>query len=667
MGAHFKSSLYEFERMACDEIVGALTRGSADEGFFANINKQTDAWVSEVCMLKEVCCQLQKEESDSGEWCILLEYPLLRLEKCIDVILLANSLIFVIEFKVGSNTYDSADARQVEDYALALRDFHLQSLGQKIIPVLCSTKADEIDNSESADGDLVCSVKCANSLNLGDIILNEYRKNHKSGASRINPELWDKSRYEPVPTIIEAAQLLYAGHKVSDIARATADVKNLSETTDRLVEIIEQAQSFKKRAICFVTGVPGSGKTLTGLNAVHSPKFQGKDRNAGTFLSGNRPLVEVVREALILDHRRREKVPRKEAERKAHTQIQHIVNYLKEYLKHNPDEPPYEHAIVFDEAQRAWDARQGERMFGRDASEPELILRIMQRHEDWSVIIALVGGGQEINTGEAGLAEWGRALMKYPDWEIFVSPEVLEGGDSVSGSLLFQGDIPENLQIHRDHLLHLPVSIRSYRSEKVPMWVNAVLDGNAGKAREVVEDLRRYPVVLTRSLENARSWLRSQTRGNRRSGLIASSGSRRLIAHGLPVYGVQDMDVIKHWYLRPRGDVRSSYMLEVAINEYACQGLELDFVGMCWGGDFTRDLKGNGWNLRKFHGNRWLNIHKESTRAFLVNTYRVLLTRAREGLVIWVPSGAKKDPTRSPRLLDETAEYLIKCGVPRID
>jgi len=349
------------------------------------------------------------------------------------------------------------------------------------------------------------------------------------------------------------------------------------------------------------------------------------------------------------------------------------MNYLEEYITEHPDRPPHEHVIVFDEAQRAWDAEYGRRKFNRAASEPELFLEIMGRHHDWSVIIALVGGGQEINTGEGGLAEWGAALQKRANensdnqWEVYAAPQVVSGGQETVGQRLFSDDVSYEGLIDVDRQLHLPVSVRAYKCEAVTNWVNEVITGNSDQAFKIAREVEDFPIFLTRSLNTARTWLKRNERGTRRCGLVASSGARRLRAEGLGVsLSAMELDAVKHWYLQARGDIRSSCALEVTANEYTCQGLELDYVGVCWGGDMLWVNTTQQWKFRKLIGGSWSNVRRVEAQNFNSNTYRVLMTRARLGMVIWVPEGEKEDPTRDPIGFNETARFLTECGATLI-
>ncbi len=433
---------------------------------------------------------------------------------------------------------------------------------------------------------------------------------------------------------------------------------------------MDEARERGRRVLIFVTGVPGSGKTLTGLQVVHGAIESGVETDDDiVYLSGNTPLVTVLREALARDKYRRagqagEDVRIGELRSAMRTKIQHIIDYLQEYLVNDTSRAPAEHVVVFDEAQRAWDAKFGEQRFERPASEPQLLIEIMTRHPNWCALVCLVGGGQEINTGENGMAEWGQALRNVPsdvakEWTVMGPEEVVLGGETTGG--LGLGQLPTEVEVVNEDALRLTVPMRSFRSPAVSGWVRAVIDGDAALAASEAARLSEYPIVVTRSLGAARHWLKMKARGERRCGLLSSSGARRLRAEGMGVtLNATDGIKIAQWYLNPPDDVRSSFALEVMANEYTSQGLELDFCGICWGGDFLWDS--DGWSLKSFRGNRWDNVSKPDRRRFVRNSYRVLLTRAREGIVIWVPRGSSADATRAPGRLDGTFQMLLACG-----
>jgi len=459
-----------------------------------------------------------------------------------------------------------------------------------------------------------------------------------------------------VPTIVEAATMLFARNGVGDIAAARANATNLTRTAEAIAGQIERARVDQAKTVVFVTGIPGAGKTLCGLNAVFGPARQ----DGAAFLTGNTPLVEVLREALIRDAVVRGECGRSEAQRRTKAALQNVHRFLEDNATAATKQPP-ERLIVFDEAQRAWDeakARVGtqNKRSTLTQSEPAHTLEIMGRREGWSVIVALIGNGQEINTGEAGLAEWGRVIAANPAWRAAAAPRVLEASDAVQR--LASGP---QAWLALDPDLDLTVPIRSVRDSAGAGWVAAVLDGDAAAARRIAADSRALPFLLTRDLVAMRQAMRALARGQRRAGLVRSAGARRLRADGL---GAEvTVDEVPNWFLNSWPDIRASDALEAAATEYACQGLELDVVGVAWGGDFIRT--GDAWRARRFAGHRWQRA--EAYAAFTRNTYRVLLTRARYETIIWVPRGSPADDpffdaTRPAAEMDAVAAFLQGCG-----
>lgn len=668
MAAYFSSSAESFIRVSAEEISAELHAKYAADGFSSQYTTQTEAWNVTIPRLQEELRTLLQLYPETADWRILLEYPLYRLRRRIDVLVLSPAAIVVVELKVGESKFRSVDRRQVEEYALDLRDFHAASAGINLIPVLWCTEASSTSSAPTIRPGEVSDVCLIGKLGLASF-LHQVRNVEPRTPYEIRE--WEAGQYRPVPTVVDAATTLFAGHGVREIAQA--DATNLAASANRIVQIIQETKRNGARSLIFLAGVPGSGKTLAGLQVVHSAVESGvEDRGDIVYLSGNTPLVVVLREALARDEAARRKANGKkgrlaQARNSVRTRIQHIIDFLREYLTSDDGSSPHEHVIVFDEAQRAWDEDYGRKKFGRPYSEPRLLLEIMGRHPDWCSIVALVGGGQEINAGENGIAEWGKALRELdPDeqekWRVYGPPNFLEGSEATAK--LGVGNLSGVKSIDVDQDLELTVPLRSFRSPLLSQWVSAVLEGDAGKAAELAGSLGDYPIILVRSLDLIRKWLKDSGRGKRRFGLVASSGAKRLRADGLGVtLNATDGSDIAQWYLNDRGDVRSSFALEVPANEYTTQGLELDFVGLCWGGDLI--WSGDFWQYRQFRGNGWASVNGDRQR-FVHNSYRVLMTRGREGLVVWVPAGSKEDPTREPRLFDDTAQFLLACGAQQL-
>ena len=483
----------------------------------------------------------------------------------------------------------------------------------------------------------------------------------------VSAAIWLEAPYHPTPTIVEAARSLYAQHSVEAIARFDAGAQNLRITSGRVEELADTAKRTSRKIICFVTGVPGAGKTLVGLNVA----TRRRDRDAPThavFLSGNGPLVAVLREALTRDDFKRRKA-KKEKVRKSKIAesvkafIQNVHHFRDDAL--NDERPPIEHVVIFDEAQRAWNRQQTanfmQRKKGRsgfDMSEAEFLISYMDRHADWALIVCLVGGGQEINIGEAGIDSWLEALStRFPEWETYISDQLHDSEYGAGAALERLRDRPHSTF---DKALHLAVSMRSFRAENVSAFVKALLDRERDAAKAHLKELgSRFPIVVTRDLGKAKAWVKSQARGSERFGLVASSKAERLKPHAIDIrVAVNPV----HWFLNEKDDTRSSYYLEDAATEFQVQGLELDWVCISWDGDLRST--GRGWSYHDFKGKRWCNIKKLENRDYLTNAYRVLLTRARQGMVIFVPPGNPEDPTRLSDFYDPTYSYLVDLGVP---
>ncbi len=625
-------------------ILGTL----ADRHEFGLEDQQKFAWKAQIDLLKQTLSNI------SGY--VFFEFSIPRMGKRVDVILVTKGIIFVIEFKVGEINYPAYALEQVMDYALDLKNFHETSHKHPIVPILVATEACTISNSLKVYPDNIYEPIMANATTLG-IVLQDCLQNISS--TSLDPLAWEGGRYKPTPTIIEAAQALYRNHNVHEITRSDAGTINLKDTSDTIDRIIEQTKQNHQKAICFITGVPGAGKTLAGLNIANRRLLHGLDEHA-VFLSGNGPLVIVLREALIRDdiakgHKR------KDAARKAETFIQNIHQFRDEYI--NNQSAPLERVVVFDEAQRAWTREKAANFMKRKRgqlnfamSEPEFLISVMDRHSDWAVIICLIGGGQEIHTGEAGLTEWFYALQKqFQHWQVYVSQQITDMEYLAEKK---PSDLLPASQLMIEDQLHLAVSIRSFRSEKVSALVKALLDCNLVTAQALYNQVAKsYPISLTHNLQQARLWVRQRARGGERFGLLASSGAARLRSDGIFVNS--DIEV-EHWFLDNRQDVRSSFALEGIATEFDIQGLELDWTIVAWDADLR--YRDGFWDYKAFKGSKWQTVGDVTRQLYLKNSYRVLLTRARQGMIIFIPIGDEADATRLPSFYNGTFEYLCNIG-----
>lgn len=655
--AYYAASVGVFLTHHDDTILAALTNASS----FAIEPAQRDAWNAQIKVMRHAV-----EGWDAGDL-IAFEFAVPRMGKRIDVLVVAGGVVYVLEFKVGDVAFTADALNQVWDYALDLKNFHSTSHAATIVPILIATRAKDagLQAVIASDHDRVVRPLRASSATLACVMRSVA---DWCNGPAIDVNAWAKGRYTPTPTIIEAARALYGGHSVEEISRNEAEAINLTQTTGTIERVIREARNGGHKAICFVTGVPGAGKTRVGLD-IATRHFDKSSELYSVFLSGNGPLVSILCEALARDKVERgratgQTVTIGAARSEVKAFIQNVHHFRDECLRDGA-QPPVEHVALFDEAQRAWNLDQTALFMRRKKkhadfamSEPAFLISCMDRHKDWAVIVCLVGGGQEINTGEAGIGEWLRAIRAdFPHWHVHLSPHLTDSEYAAGAALRVLEGHP-NVQTHAS--LHLSVSMRSFRAEHVSGWVKAVLDVDrvaAGAAWASIQE--RYPIVLTRDLVTAKQWLRSRTRGTERFGMVVSSQAQRLKPEAIDVRA--DINPV-HWFLHPREDVRSSYYLEDAATEFHVQGLELDWACVVWDGDLR--FSSFGWEHWGFRGDRWQRIRKADRQSYLTNAYRVLLTRARQGMVIVVPRGDASDPTRKPEMYQTTFEYLCEMGVP---
>ena len=440
--------------------------------------------------------------------------------------------------------------------------------------------------------------------------------------------------------------------------------------------IIKYSRENHKKSIVFVTGVPGAGKTLVGLKLA-TELYNSETEDDAVFLSGNQPLVTVLQEALSRDKVQQEaengnKISKDFAKKEVKKFIQ-IIHHYRDYYVGN-DVCPYERIAIFDESQRAWTKDEISSFMARKKgiknfvySEPEFLISTMDRWNDWAVIVCLVGGGQEINKGEAGLPEWFDSLRRsFSHWDVYVAKN-LDDSEYLRGRKW--ADLVKNLNVHIDEGLHLATSIRSFRSENVSLLVKYLLDNESEKARTVYSRLKdKYPIAITRDLEKAKEWAKLQARGNERYGLFASSSAARLKPYG--IYYAKDRNSIspENWFLNSKEDIRSSYFMESVASEFETQGLEVDYALIAWDADLR--IENNEWAFYQMSNRlsppNWSRIHSENNRLYLKNAYRVLLTRARQGFIIYVPFGSGEDVTRKPCFYDQTYNYLKQIGIKEI-
>ena len=684
--AYYSATQSEFLAADPDSILGSLTRSHP----FSLEDLQRNAWISQIEILQSQLLTLP----DSF---VAFEYAIPRMGKRVDVVIIHSGVVFVLEFKVGEKKHTQHALVQALDYALDLKNFHEKSHNVPIVPMVIATESASVEMALGNYADKVCFPVKANKSNVAACILSISDNQHTLCTTQndssihlghighiesleqidpidpinpVDPVAWCNSIYKPTPTIIEAAQALYKGHSVKEISRSDSGAINLEKTSAAVSEIIEHSKKHSRKSICFITGVPGAGKTLAGLTLANERHNTDEGEHA-VFLSGNGPLVEVLQEALArneVDESKSTKsgITKKQALSKVKSFIQNIHHFRDDNLQ--SDIAPIEKVTIFDEAQRAWTAEQASSFMARKKgianftmSEPEFLISVLDRHQDWATIVCLIGGGQEINTGEAGLPEWFSAIStKYPHWDVYASGSLSEkeytNGEDIYGSL-------GSNQLTVKEELHLAVSLRSFRSELLSEFVGSVLNLDKSKATKLFSTVQKtYPIVLTRSLQQAKEWLRTQARGGEQYGITAYSGALRLKPEGIHIKAKIDP---KNWFLNKSNDVRSSMFLEDVATEFDIQGLELDWTCVAW--DPSLRIAHEEWEYKTFRGTKWQNINDAVRRRYLLNAYRVLLTRARQGMVICIPHGDQQDQTRLPEFYTPIYELFSACGVPSID
>ena len=641
LNSYYEDSINKFLNRDTDNILGII---SSNNSSAETKIQQKNTWIQEINILKR--------ELKGLDGRIIFEYTIPRMGKRVDNIILHKNIIFVLEFKCGSEKYYSMDYDQVYDYALDLKNFHKESFDKFIVPILIATDALSKDNKFIVKENVMEPLEC-NSSGIRKLIL---QVSNRYNMPNFSYDTWINSEYLPTPTIVEAAQALYTGHNVEDITRNEAGAKNISITTDSINNIIEYSKTKNKKSICFITGVPGAGKTLVGLN-LGIQKTDAKKGEHAVFLSGNFPLVEVLQEALVRDRIESMKnlglnIKKSDEIRKTNAFIQIIHKYRDSFI--NNENVPPEHIVIFDEAQRSWNhekiakfMKTKKGILNFNYSEPEFLISTMDRHKDWAVIVCLIGGGQEINDGEGGLPEWFYALRsKFREWEVYVSNNLKE-------EYLINNewkDMIGGLNVKEIEDLHLSISLRSFRTPDLADFIKATLDLDIKTAKQIYEKIKyKYPIRITRDIKLAKEWVKNKSMGSQKYGLLAASGALRLKPEGIFVKNKID---VCNWFLNNKEDVRSCYALEDVVTEFDVQGLEVDYSIVCWDADF-RIIDGK-WSYKRFHGSNWINILKNEDKLFLKNTYRVLLTRARQGMIIFIPKGFREDITRQPKFYDGT-------------
>lgn len=704
----YNSSFTDFLNTDDNTIFGVL----CDRYHGEALTTTREAWKSEISIMKDILVRFANKDGQ-----IIFEYDIPRLGKRVDVVLLFEGIVFCVEFKVGESRILESDIDQVLDYALDLKNFHKFSEDRIIAPILVAT------NYRNSSTNIQMSVyddRVVNPLVSGKAgvshLISEVLRCFPNETS-VNPN-WIISPYAPTPTIIEAAKTLYENHSVENITRHEADKVSTDKTIEYILDVIQRSKLNQEKSICFVTGVPGAGKTLVGLDVAIKQTYQGQSepvKNEGAvYLSGNGPLVAVLTEALAQDNHKKckakgEKKKMTDSRREVAKSIQMIHRYRDNMLAKikNPVENgvleidptkavkmesagfgEVEHVAIFDEAQRSWTHKRLADYLKRGGtygnklkvpnfplSEAAFLIWSLDQREDWATIICLVGGGQEINTGEASISEWIKALNEqFPHWNVYISPKLTEP-EYAEGKV--NELLKNNCNVTYSESLHLGVSLRSYRAEKLSAFVHALLSfgENASALYNEIKD--KYPIVLTRDMAKARKWLHDKVRGTERTGVLVTKESARFKPLAIHILPSGDENAV-HWFLDDKSDVRSSNYLEDAATEIQVQGLELDYTCLLWDADMR--YENDEWRFYRFNGQtKWVEQtggteSKQELMKYMLNAYRVLLTRARAGMVICVPegnpnknvSGFWEDSTRLPEYYDGTYQYLKSLGIEEI-
>lgn len=704
----YNSSFTDFLNTDDNTIFGVL----CDRYHGEALTTTREAWKSEISIMKDILVRFANKDGQ-----IIFEYDIPRLGKRVDVVLLFEGIVFCVEFKVGESRILESDIDQVLDYALDLKNFHKFSEDRIIAPILVATnyRNSSTNIQMSVYDDRVVNPLVSGKAGVSHLISEVLR--YFPNETSVNPN-WIISPYAPTPTIIEAAKTLYENHSVENITRHEADKVSTDKTIEYILDVIQRSNLNQEKSICFVTGVPGAGKTLVGLDVAIKQTYQGQNepvKNEGAvYLSGNGPLVAVLTEALAQDNHKKckakgEKKKMTDSRREVAKSIQMIHRYRDNMLAKikNPVENgvleidptkavkmesagfgEVEHVAIFDEAQRSWTHKRLADYLKRGGtygnklkvpnfplSEAAFLIWSLDQREDWATIICLVGGGQEINTGEAGISEWIKALNEqFPHWNVYISPKLTEP-EYAEGKV--NELLKNNCNVTYSESLHLGVSLRSYRAEKLSAFVHALLsfDENASALYNEIKD--KYPIVLTRDMAKARKWLHDKVRGTERTGVLVTKESARFKPLAIHILPSGDENAV-HWFLDDKSDVRSSNYLEDAATEIQVQGLELDYTCLLWDADMRYE---NGeWRFYRFNGQtKWVEQtggteSKQELMKYMLNAYRVLLTRARAGMVICVPegnpnknvSGFWEDSTRLPEYYDGTYQYLKSLGIEEI-
>ena len=704
----YASTVSDFFNKSESEIVHILTENND----FSSTRRTTmDSWHEEVRSIRKALAEYNEENGF-----VAFEYTIPRVGGRIDCVIGLRGILFVLEFKTGEEQNADADKEQLEQYVIDLKNFHFESYDIPIAPIWVVPQA-ELEPcriSKPSSNKQLFSMATVCDKTISDCFKTILTKD-LGRLEPINMNNWLNSPYCPTTNIVDAARKLYAHNKVEDINRSDAKGEDLIRTTNTLLELINRAKSYNEKYLCLVTGVPGAGKTLIGLSVAtirqEEKELESGKENRSVYLSGNRPLVMVLQEALARDAYAREvekvtlqigRKPKKselkscgitkpDIKSKIKQFIQQIPSWRKEYLKGIlvsgtgddailvKDENyaykgngefyiPYDHVSIYDEAQRAWEEKENAAYVRKkeahlknfpEWSEPRFLISCMDRHEDWAVYICLIGNGQDINHGEAGTAEWIRSIKHFPHWKTYAPADIAEDPEVAK-------ELP-GVNIEYLPGLHLSTDLRSIRAENLAQFVDDLLNFRKENAASLLKELNRYPIRITRDINTAKAWIKQHARDDERYGALASSKGQRLKPDALTLLPPNSSESeVTHWFLGDNKDVNSSYYMEEVATEFQVQGLEVDWALVAWDADMRYDKATSSWKQYSFRGSKWMNINDPKIRNYQINAYRVILTRARRGMVIYVPKGSPEDHTRNPKFYDGTYQYFKQLGIQEL-
>jgi hypothetical protein len=658
--SYYSENAQKFFQDDSNNILGKLLQNDP----YSTLQTQKNAWRVQIEIL-------QKELNNIPIDRILFEYTIPRMGRRIDNVVFYKGVVYLLEFKVGEGNYKNADLKQAEGYALDLKYFQEGSRNCKLVPILICTEAADCQNRVELEGD-VCRPLRANAVNLQHVILQAAKEFTEPDIDSIS---WENSLYNPTPTIIEASQALYANHGVDEITRHDSVGKTFTQTSQAIDKIIMESKRDSKKSIIFLTGIPGSGKTLVGLDV--ASRYQNvEDKEHSVYVCGTSALIHVIQEALVRDRYSSlkgtdDEETKQNIRKKVEVLFQIILHYRKSVI--TEDDPSHERIVVFDEAQRMWDQHEADKNIQslglppRGKSEPDLFIEHMDKLDDWAVILCLLGGGQEINKGEDGLIEWLKSIKtNFPHWNVFGAPEISTKeylGDISADTAL---DLVNKTFIDE---LHLKTSTRSFKAGNFSIMINHLLARETSQVKEIVkefnekDDKEKYHLLITRDIQTAKDWVKKKVRGNERCGIFTTALSHRLWPEGIVKRGQREFNELG-WWLDDEDHIDSSLALEIPCTEFFSQGLELDWSIFAW--DACLRPNNSDWDYLRFERSKWKKITKETKRKYLKNAFRVLLTRARQGMIIFVPKGDENDKSRLPEFYDRIYNDLKEMGIREI-